>query len=246
MKGVYYMKRVAVILALILAIGCVLPVWAEGEPAADKSAANAGALLEAWTQERLAAIDQNDPKQMSEAYTYPYPDCINGVWSTDGTMDKLTFAYVQGRKAEAEAELACIEEQSSVTLVEGGKYTIKELLEVQYSLADYIGAESGVAGYGIDQKRNCVRVDLVVNEPASGDTEKTLAMTFGDKVGFNDTDGYAVPAMGTFEPVAEQASADEAAKCGTPGVPTYLLIIIVAAAAALCVLVYFAVRKNKE
>ena len=131
MKGVYYMKRVAVILALILAIGCVLPVWAEGEPAADKSAANAGALLEAWTQERLAAIDQNDPQQMSEAYTYPYPDCINGVWSTDGTMDKLTFAYVQGRKAEAEAELACVEDQSSVTLVEGGKYTIKELLEVQ-------------------------------------------------------------------------------------------------------------------
>ena len=240
------MKRVAVILALILAMGCVLPVWAEGEPAADKSVKNAAALLEYWTQERLAAIDQNDQQQMSEAYSYPYPDCINGVWSTDGTMDKLTFAYVQGRKAEAEAELACVEDQSSVTLVEGGKYTIKELLEVQYSLTDYIGAESGVAGYGIDQKRNCVMVDLVVNEPASGDTEKTLAMTYGDKVGFNDTDGYAVPAMGTFEPAAEDAFAGDAAKCGTPDVPVYLVIIIVVAAAALCGLVYIAVRKIKE
>ena len=242
------MKRFAIVIAALLVLSMALPVWADGE-ASDKSVKNAAALLEFWTQEALAKIDQNDQRQMSEAYTYPYPEYINGVWSTDGTMDKLTFAYVPGRKDEAEAELACIEDQSGVTLVEGGKYTIKELLEVQYSIEDYLSDGSGIAGWGIEQKRNQVVCQMVVNEPKARETEDTLKAAFGDKIDFDEVDGYAVPAAAVADDATEvvtTGAAEDAQKCGTPSVPLPLVIMIAVAALAIIAVVVFAVRKNKE
>lgn len=198
------MKKLLVMMAAAGLLLCgTLPVWAEGEPAADKSAANAAAMLEYWTQEALAAADPNDPDQVSAAYSFPYPDCINGVWSTDGTMDRLTFACVQGRRAEAEAELACIEDQSGVTLVEGGPHTIKELREVDIAVREYAGQGSGIAGWGIDQQKNIVRVDMVMSEEGAQATKDALQAAFGGKIGFNEVGGYAQPAAGVDAPAVE-------------------------------------------
>ena len=72
--------------------------------------ANAGALYQAWFAN-------------GNGESYPYPDYITGVWSSDGTIDNLVFGVLKGydmEKAKAEI-LAQIENKDSASFVEGGE-----------------------------------------------------------------------------------------------------------------------------
>ena len=254
-------KMTAVLAAAVMLLCCAVPAWAEGEPAGDKSVKDAYALLELWTREATANADQNDQFRMMYAQNFPYPDYINGVWSTDGTVENLTFAYLPGHKAEAEAELACVEDQSTVTLVEGGKYTIDELIEVDTALRAYLGGDSGIFGFGIGLMSNSVECDINMEAEGAAGTRSELEAKFGDRISFREGEGvFAEAAVATADTSGELVSEnvpagtepdqieDEENFSSDDPMPrvTGSIIMLAAVFVAIIAVVFFAVRKGKN
>ena len=234
-------KAAAVLLAVMLLLGSCLPVFA------DKSVANAAALMELWTQEALENVDKNDPAQLSIAYSFPFPDYINGVWSSDGSAENLTFAYLPGHREEAEAELLCVEDQSTVTLVEGGPYTVAELLAVQEEVVTLMGADSGVFGCGIDLKSNCVNCDINMSAPKAQDTVEGLTARFGDMLSFMEGEGVSVAEASNTaaaEPLPAGGAADAGREKASSSIVLPLVSLVVIGAALIALFVILTKRKQ--
>ena len=242
------MKKL-LLLSLLLAVLVCVPVYAAetDDVCLDVSVSDAGALLELWAQEALDGIDATDTVQMARL-SFPYPECINGVWSTDGSSSHLTFAYLPGHKDEAEAELACVQDQSTVRLVEGGPYSIAELLEVQEAVAGYMGSGSCIASCGIAVMNNRVFCDIVSSMDNAGATKDELTALFSDKIRFEEISGFATPAIAEALPAAAEDpvlettgnAASEASSRALPVISVAVMVVLLAT------IIFFAIRSNRN
>lgn len=248
------MRKFIFLLCSVLVLSAAGPVYA------DKSVANASALLEMWTQEAVGMTDPEDPSQLSYAYSFPYPEYINGVWSTDGSTEHLTFSYLPGHYDEAAAELACVEDQSTVTLVEGGPYTIEELYSVQKDITR-MGSGTGIYELGINVMENRLDCGIDMSAEDAAKTREELSDKYGDRVSF--TEISSLPTVAS-EPVREEAdgesdtagtagtadtagtagTADTAETAGTAVNRTPLILSLAAIAVILFAIIFFTLRRR--
>lgn len=169
------MKRLlAMLLALCLCLNLGLTALAaEG----DAPFENAGALYQSWYEENPGAA-------------FPYPACVNGVRSTDGGVENLTFYLVQGTsESDREALLALVEDKGSLTFAEGGAYPIAELWAIQEAVTaemaengEYLAEHCGLWGVYIDEADNCVVLGVDPDAEAAGDYIKEAFARYGDRI----------------------------------------------------------------
>lgn len=154
--------------------------------------ANAGELYESWY-----ANSKGDELSV-------YPEGVCGVWSTDGTMDRLTIAVTPDEAGEAckEAILAQVEDTDTLTFT-SQTYTHLQLRQLQEELTAYLGEETGACSIGVHEMENRVVIGIDTANPGARAFMDRCAGQYGDMVGFEGGEGYHIstalgpePAMG--------------------------------------------------
>lgn len=145
--------------------------------------AHAGALYQAW----MAARENSDAS--------PYPDYICGVWSTDGSMEHLTFALTKDEAGEAGKEeiLSLIADDSTASFTYQS-YSYSELLELMLVLRSRLGSETGAYGIGIDEEENCICIAIDLANANSEAFMEECFTQYGNRVYFETTVGAVVTA----------------------------------------------------
>ncbi|MBQ4557102.1 MAG: hypothetical protein IJA60_05600 [Clostridia bacterium] len=141
------MKKIIIVLMIMLfAISC----FAQEEP----TYSTANDLYQSWQGE--------------------YPSYVCGVWSTDGSMENLTFAVLDNEDGEAGKQeiLNMIENDATVTIVYQ-KISRNELAKVQEELLPYFEKQIGLVWSALDEMEN--EIDLGILEDRQNDPE-TIAM----------------------------------------------------------------------
>lgn len=161
----------AALLTLLLCLPAVCPVLA-AEPAESETAAppyaSAAELYESW-------YAQNPGE------SFPYPDCINGVWSVDGTMEHLCFSLVKGTpESEKEALLALIADKDSLCFVEGSSRTMRELLKIQDAITERMSAEDGI--YAVCLLETAGKIEVEADSAVLQALREELTAQYGDAV----------------------------------------------------------------
>ena len=129
-----------------------------------------------------------------------YPDYVAGVWSTDGTVERLTFALVEGAgEAEKEEILSRIKDKDSVSFAEGYRYSYAELRAVQEELTSCLGEETGAIGIGVYEGENRVHIDINTDNAGAEAFMRMCRETYGDMIVFEGGPGAA------FDLTAEEA-----------------------------------------
>lgn len=141
--------------------------------------ANAGELYESWY-----ANSKGDELSV-------YPEGVCGVWSTDGTMDRLTIAVTPDEAGEAckEAILAQVEDDSTLTFTHQ-TYTYRQLRQLQEELTAYLGDETGACSIGVHEMENRVVIGIDTAHPGARAFMDRCAGQYGDMVGFEGGKGY--------------------------------------------------------
>ena len=135
-------KLLVLLFAILLSLNC----FAEGE-----TYANAGELYAAWAEN--------------------YPDYICGIWSTDGSMNNLTFSVLNSEEGEKGKEeiLALVEDDSTVTF-EYGVVSRNYLLKVQDELFEYFDKDLGLAYSAIYEMQNRIGLGILIDRAEDPDT----------------------------------------------------------------------------
>ena len=120
----------------------------------------------------------------------PYPDYVCGVWSTDGGMDNLTIAVLEGAKGEAgKAEiLDAVADDSTLTFATQ-KYSHAELRSIQEALTSYLGDQTGAYAIGVYEMDNHVHIDINTDAPKAEDFMAQCHQKYGDRVAFEGGSG---------------------------------------------------------
>ena len=182
-------KLFCALLALLLCLVPALAVHADGEPYE-----NAYELWASWDQS--------------------YPDFVAGVWSTDGGVERLTFALVEGAgEAEKEEILSRIRDKDSVSFAEGYRYSYAELRSVQAELTAYLGDGTGAFGIGVYEGKNRVHIDINTDNPGAEAFMRMCRETYGDMIVFEGGPGAAFVAAAAEEapPLAAEPSVGRSA-----------------------------------
>ena len=131
-----------------------------------------------------------------------YPEAVCGVWSTDGTMDRLTIAVTKDEAGEAckAAILAQVEDHSTLTFTYQS-YSYLRLRQIQEELTPRLGDGTGAQTIGVHEMENRVVIAIdTANENAQAFID-WCAVQYGDQVGFEGCDGLrVVPATGMEAP----------------------------------------------
>ena len=172
-------KRVCTLFALLLCLAPTPAARADGEPYE-----NAYELWVSWNQ--------------------AYPDFVAGVWSTDGTVERLTFALVEGAgEVEKEEILSRIREKDSVSFAEGYRYSYAELRAVLEEVASYLSDETGAVGIGVYEGENCVHIDINTDNPGAEEFMRICRETYGDMIVFEGGSGVVfIDTAEEVEPLA--------------------------------------------
>ena len=143
--------------------------------------ANAGELFQYWQESR--------PNHESS----PYPDYICGVWSSDGSMENLTFAVTKDEVGEAGKEeiLSLIRDKPTASFTYQS-YPYAELLAIQLDLQQRLGTETGTYGIGIYEMDNVIRIDYDKTNENSEAFIKECFSRFDNRVVFKSGDGAIV------------------------------------------------------
>lgn len=158
-------KLFCALLALLLCLAPTLAAYADGEPYE-----NAYELWVSWDR--------------------AYPDFVAGVWSTDGTVERLTFALVEGAgEAEKEEILSWIRDKDSVSFAEGYRYSYAELRSLQEELTPYLGDGTGAFGVGVYEGENRVHIDINTDNPGAEAFMRMCRETYGDMIVFEGGPG---------------------------------------------------------
>lgn len=171
---------VSLILTLILSIAAL----------ADNEYATAGDLYQAW---------------YAENYENPYPDYISGVWSADGSMDRLVFGVTKDERGEAGKEeiLRLVADDSTVSFTYQS-HSYAELLAIQREIEPLMGDEYGVYACGIYDMENVLKISIDETNPKAEEFMTDLFARHGDRVAFEKMDGKIV----LMEDTAAAASRD--------------------------------------
>ena len=160
-------KLLCALLALLLCLAPALAAHADGEPFE-----NAYALWVSWDQ--------------------AYPDFVAGVWSTDGTVERLTFALVEGAGETGKEEiLSRIRDKDSASFAEGYRYSYAELRAVQEELTSGLGEETGAFGIGVYEGENRVHIDINTDNAGAEAFMRMCRETYGDMIVFEGGPGAA-------------------------------------------------------
>ena len=145
--------------------------------------ANAYALYESWY------ASQTDWTKSA------YPDYVCGVWSTDGGMDNLTIAVLEGAAGEAgKAEILDLVADDSTLTIVTQKYSHAELRAIQEELTPSLGDETGAYGIGVYEMDNKVHVDINTDNPGAEDFMAKCLEQYGDRIVFEAGSGVSVTA----------------------------------------------------
>lgn len=160
-------KLFCTLLALLLCLAPALAAFADGEPYE-----NAYELYASWDA---------------------YPDYLAGVWSTDGSYNRLTFGLIENAgEAEKEEILSQVRDKDTVSFAEGCKYSYAELRAVREALDTYLReGESGAYGMGIDESENRLIVEIDASAPGAAEFMARVAAEYGDMVEFEAGSGAA-------------------------------------------------------
>lgn len=161
-------KFLSAALALLFCLTSALPAFAAGEEPCETA-------YELWA---------------SWMATAAYPDYIAGVWSTDGGMENLTFALVEGAgEAGKEEILSQVRYENTVTFAEGYDYSYNALRAVQQELTQYLGDETGAYSIGVDEMENRVEIGINTGNTGAAAFMERIAEEYGDMVEFEAGDG---------------------------------------------------------
>lgn len=135
------------------------------------------------------------------SWNQTYPDCVAGVWSTDGGVERLTFALVEGAgEAEKEEILSQIREKDSVSFAEGYRYSYAELRALQEELTPWLGDGTGAFGIGVYEGENRVHIDIDTDNPGAEAFMRMCREAYGEMIVFEGGPGAAF-----LDTVAEEA-----------------------------------------
>lgn len=168
------MKKCSLLLSLLFVF--LFSIFASAAETEDPPYADAGELYQSWNER--------------------YPDYISGVWSTDGSMNNLTFGIAESADFEAAENeiLSLIKNDDSVTIVRQ-KYTRNDLLRIQEELYKYFedAQNNGLCATGLYETENCVQVEFL-ESAKENETTKALIVylqeAYGDAVRIAWSEGY--------------------------------------------------------
>ena len=127
-----------------------------------------------------------------------YPDYVCGVWSTDGGMDNLTIAVLEGAAGEAgKAELLDLVADDATLTIVTQKYSHAELREIQEELTPSLGYETGAYGIGVYEMDNRVHIDINTDNPGAEAFMEECLKKYGDRIVFEGGAGVFVTAEST-------------------------------------------------
>ena len=136
---------------------------------------NAGKLYEAWTSQGSV------------------PDYISGVWSTDGSMNNLTFGVVMGESGEKGQQeiLSLVLDDSTVTIVDQ-TYSRNYLYKIQEEIVDaYFDKGLGLVTAGVSERENKLLLEVKDSFADNADTQsliQQITAQYGDAVSFRFID----------------------------------------------------------
>ena len=154
-------------IALLLALLLALPAAAADEDIYE----TAGDLYEAWCED--------------------CPDFICGVWSTDGSPERLTFGVQEGPEGEAaQAEILALVRDDSTVSFAVQTYSRNELLALQTELEPWFHQDCGMISTALDDMSNCIRIGIDESRREDADTlafMSELRERYGDRIAFEYT-----------------------------------------------------------
>lgn len=175
------MKRV-ISLAVCLFMMCICSVMASAEGSGIYE--NAGQLYEAWVSQSGV------------------PDYISGIWSTDGSVENLTFGVVKGEAGEKGRQeiLALVRDDSTVTIVYQ-TYSRNYLYRVQEEIVDaYFEKGLGLVTAGLDEYNNKLNFEIHIDYANNADTLAMIQQVteqYGDAVSLRYINSYPQLVTGT-------------------------------------------------
>ncbi|MBE6851701.1 MAG: hypothetical protein E7504_08275 [Ruminococcus sp.] len=182
------MKKIfAALLAMLLCSLC--PLTAAAEESACSVAENP-----------KESIILSDAEALWLQWAKHAPDYICGIWSTDGSLDRLTIGIqdtAEGNAAKQEI-LDMIEDDSAITFVYQ-KHSRNELLRILDELYPYFDKDIGLVSAGLNEYDN--RIDIEIFEDRAKDTAtkemvKELEAAYGDAISISYTDEEIVLTTG--------------------------------------------------
>jgi len=192
---------------------------------ADNEYATAGDLYQAWYAEN--------------GYENPYPDYITGVWSADGSMDRLVFGITGDERGEAGKEdiLRIVADDSTVEFAYQ-TYSYAELLAIQREIEPLMGDEYGAYACGIYDMENVLKISIDETNPKAEEFMTDLFARHGDRVAFEKMDGKIV--------LMEDTAADTSRDGGDPTVSAALGLLAVLLAVFLPILIRRSRREDTK
>lgn len=114
------------------------------------------------------------------------PDYICGMWSTDGSFDKLTFGIQNNAAGNAGKQemLDLVENDASLTFVYQ-VFSRNYLLQIQGEIYEYFQKDLGLVSTGLDEINNCITLGILEERKDDKDTQnmiKEITRKYGDAV----------------------------------------------------------------
>ncbi len=181
-------KTLGTLLAMLLCSLCPLAVTAE-ESAAESVAE--------YPEESVVL---SDTEELWMQWAKHAPDYICGIWSTDGSLDRLTIGIQDTEEGNAAKQeiLDMIEDDSTITFVYQ-KHSKNKLLHILDELYPYFEKEIGLVSAGLNEYDNRIDIDIFEerkNDVATKEMVKELESSYGDAISISYTDEEIVLTTG--------------------------------------------------
>ena len=154
-------KLFVLVLSVLLVCTCAAAV-----SAAEAKYSTAGDLYQSWGEN--------------------IPDYICGMWSTDGSFDKLTFGIQNNAAGNAGKQemLDLVENDATLTFVYQ-VFSRNYLLQIQEEIYEYFQKDLGLVSTGLDEINNCITLGILEERKDDKDTQnmiKEITRKYGDAV----------------------------------------------------------------
>lgn len=181
-------KSIGTLLAILLCSLC--PLAAAAEESAVYSAADN-------SQESVVL---SDTEELWMQWAKFAPDYICGIWSTDGSLDRLTIGIQDTEEGNAAKQeiLDMIEDDSAITFVYQ-KHSKNELLRILDELYPYFEKEIGLVSAGLNEIDNRIDIEIFeknAKDAATKEMISELENAYGDAISISYTDEEIVLTTG--------------------------------------------------
>lgn len=181
-------KTLGTLLAILLCSLCPLAASAE-ESAAYSAAENSE-----------ESVVLSDTEELWLQWAKHAPDYICGIWSTDGSMERLTIGIQNTEEGNAAKQeiLDMIEDDSAITFVYQ-KHSKNELLRILDELYSYFERDAGLVSAGLNEIDNRIDIEIFeenAKDAATKEMISELEAAYGDAVSISYTDEEIVLTTG--------------------------------------------------